>query len=114
MIFQTLDPFVIFSFHHGISLVSSVFKTLQLCISPVLPEGRPRDYRMTNFDLPRRLSEQIILKLTTTNSIPAENKGDYFNSETKTKHDKKVKVDSIILAVYVYHNLKRIFPYVYQ
>lgn len=66
---------------------------------------------MTNFDLPRRLSEQIILKLTTTNSIPAENKGDYFNYETKTKHDKKVKVDSIILAVYVYHNLKRIFPY---
>lgn len=64
---------------------------------------------MTNFDLPRRLSEQIILVLTTTNSIPAENKGDYFNSETKTKHDKKVKVDSIILAVYVYHNLKRIF-----
>lgn len=69
---------------------------------------------MTNFDLPRRLSEQIILVLTTTNSIPAENKGDYFNSETKTKHDKKVKVDSIILAVYVYHNLKRIFPYMYQ
>lgn len=76
-------------------------QTLLLCISPVLPEGRPRDNRMTNFDLPRRLSEQIILKLTTTNSIPAENKGDYFNYETKTKHDKKVKVDSIILAVYV-------------
>lgn len=59
---------------------------------PCLTWGAPKGYyRMTNFDLPRRLNEQIILVLTTTNSIPAENKGDYSNFETKTKHDKKSK-----------------------
>lgn len=43
------------------------------------------------------------------NFILVENKGDYFNFEIKIKYDKKVKVDFIILVVYVYYNLKRIF-----
>lgn len=47
------------------------------------------------------------------NFILVENKGDYFNFEIKIKYDKKVKVDFIILVVYVYYNLKRIFLYMY-
>lgn len=68
---------------------------------------------MINFDLLCWFSEQIIFKLIIINFILVENKGDYFNFEIKIKYDKKVKVDFIILVVYVYYNLKRIFLYMY-
>lgn len=100
MIVQTSDPFVIFSFHHGISLVFRI-QTLQLCISSVLPEGRPRDNRMTNFDnIPLyRLSEQIIHVLTTTDSTST-----VVISILKKKTPQKIRIVSFLAVyVYVYH-----------